>query len=100
MKHPVHLISPLFPQILAHPVPLRIELSNLDTFNETDDPVAHVEHFATVTRIYNAKDLHLYCVFPATLKGESLAWFHSLKEGEFKNFADLAPLFSNQFAAI
>ncbi|KAK8951451.1 hypothetical protein KSP39_PZI003208 [Platanthera zijinensis] len=91
--------SPLIPQILEHPIPNGFKLPSIETFDGTDDPLEHVNHFTTIMRIYNAPDQLLCQVFPATLKGQARTWFHSLRASTIASFAELARQFVDQFIA-
>ncbi|KAK8951667.1 hypothetical protein KSP39_PZI003232 [Platanthera zijinensis] len=91
--------SPLAPQILDHPIPQGFKLPSIETFDGTDDPLKHVNHFTTITRIFNASDPLLCQVFPTSLKGQARTWFHSLRAGTVTSFAELTRQFSDQFIA-
>ncbi|KAK8951022.1 hypothetical protein KSP39_PZI003144 [Platanthera zijinensis] len=91
--------SPLAPQILDHPIPQGFKLPSIETFDGTDDPHEHVNHFTTIMRIFNASDPLLCQVFPTTLKGQARTWFHALRAGTVTSFAELTRQFSDQFIA-
>ncbi|KAK8942426.1 hypothetical protein KSP39_PZI008890 [Platanthera zijinensis] len=99
LHRPLYQGSPFIQQILDHPIPQGFKLPNIETFDGTDDPLEHVNHFTTIMRIFHATDQLLCQVFPTTLKGQARTWFHSLRPGIVTSFAELTRQFSDQFIA-
>ena len=61
------------------------------------DPYDHMLHF-NQAMILNAGDDHLLCkVFPASLKGPALAWFHKLPWRSINSFSELWAAFVSQY---
>ena len=61
------------------------------------DPYDHMLHF-NQAMILNAGNDSLLCnVFPASLKGPALAWFHKLPRGSINSFSELWAAFVAQY---
>ena len=57
----------------------------------------HMLHF-NQAMVLNAEDNRLLCkVFPASLKGPALAWFHKLPRGSLNSFDELWAVFISQY---
>ncbi|KAF6150777.1 hypothetical protein GIB67_020860 [Kingdonia uniflora] len=57
------------------------------------DPVEHVQEFQYSLGLYSSSN-HILCrIFPTSLKGELLRWFHTLDEGSILTFKQLRELF-------
>ena len=60
-------------------------------------PYDHMLHY-NQAMILNARDDRLLCkVFPASLKGPALAWFHKLLRGSINTFSELWAAFVSQY---
>ena len=66
-------------------------------YNGSSDPYDHMLHF-NQAMILNVGDDRLLCkVFPASLKGPALAWFHKLPRGSINTFEELWAAFVSQY---
>ena len=66
-------------------------------YDGSTDPYDHMLHF-NQTMILSAGNDRLMCkVFPASLKGPALAWFHKLPRGSINSFNDLWTMFISQY---
>ena len=62
-------------------------------FNGSNDPYDHMLHF-NKTMTLNAGHDHLLCkVFPTSLQGPALAWFHKLSCNSINSFNKLYTVF-------
>ena len=88
------LSSPLGPHILSYeppppppPPPLSFVMPSFAMYDGSTDPYHHMIHFIQ-TMILSTGNDHLMCkVFPVTLKGPALAWFHKLPRGSMNSFS-------------
>ena len=72
------LSSPLGQHILSYEPPCGFAMLSFTMYDDSSDPYDHMLHF-NQAMILNAGNDHLICkVFPARLKGPTLAWFHKL----------------------
>ena len=70
------LSSPLGQHILSYELPRGFVISSFVMYDGSSDLYDHMLHF-NQAMILNAGDDRLLCkVFPASLKGPALAWFH------------------------
>ena len=66
-------------------------------FNDSNDPFDHMLHFNQAMTL-NAGNDHLLCkVFPTSLQGLALAWFHILPRDSVNSFNELWTIFISQY---
>ena len=66
-------------------------------YDGSSDPYDHMLHF-NQAMILNVGDDRLLCkVFPASLKGSALTWFHKLPTGSINSFGELWAVFVSQY---
>ena len=91
------LSSPLGPHISSYEPPRGFTMSSFSMYDDSTDPYDHMLHF-NQTMILNAGNDRLLCkVFPASLKGPALAWFHKLPRGSINSFSELWVVFISQY---
>ncbi|BAU01189.1 hypothetical protein VIGAN_11037000 [Vigna angularis var. angularis] len=65
----------------------------LEKYDGSGDPEEHLRSFADAMTIYSPNE-NVWCrVFPLSIKGEALAWFHSLRPRTINDFATLRDMF-------
>ena len=91
------LFSPLGQHILDYKPPHGFSILSFAMYNDSSDPYDHMLHF-NQAMVLNAKDNQLLCkVFPASLKGPALTWFHKLLRGSLNSFGELWAAFISQY---
>ena len=91
------LSSPLGQHILDYEPPRGFFIPPFTMYDGSSDPYDHMLHF-NQAMILNARDDRLLCkVFPASLKGPALAWFHKLPRGSINSFGELWAMFVSQY---
>ncbi|XP_017413009.1 uncharacterized protein LOC108324579 [Vigna angularis] len=71
----------------------------LEKYDGSGDPEEHLRSFVDAMTIYSPSE-NVWCrVFSLSIKGEALAWFHSLRPRTISNFATLRDMFERQFSA-
>ena len=91
------LSSPLGQHILSHEPPRGFVIPSFAMYDDSSDPYDHMLHF-NQAMILNAGDDCLLCkVFPASLKGPALAWFHKLPCRSINSFSELWAAFVSQY---
>ena len=91
------LSSPLGQHILDYDPPHSFSIPSFAMYDGSSDPYDHMLHFNQVM-ILNAGDDRLLCkVFPTSLKGPALAWFHKLPRGSVNSFGELWAAFVSQY---
>ena len=87
------LSSPLSQHILDYIPPREFVIPPFSMYDGSSNPYDHMLHF-NQAMILNAGDDRLLCkVFPASLKGPALGWFHKLPRGSINSFGELWVMF-------
>ena len=91
------LSSPLSQHILSYEPPRGFVIPPFAMYDGSSDPYDHMLHF-NQAMILSARNDRLLCkVFPASLKGLALAWFHKLLRGSINSFGELWVAFVSQY---
>ena len=91
------LSSPLGHHILSYEPPHGFAIPPFSMYDGSLDPYDHMLHF-NQAMILNAGNDSLLCkVFPASLKGPALAWFHKLPRGSINSFSELWAVFVSHY---
>ena len=91
------LSFPLGQHILDYEPPHGFVIPPFTMYDGSSDPYDHMLHF-NQAMILNAGDDRILCkVFPASLKGPTLAWFHKLPRGSINSFSELWAVFVSQY---
>ena len=91
------LSSPLGQHILDYEPPHGFVIPPFAMYDGSSDPYDHMLHF-NHTMILNVGNDRIFCkVFPASLKGPTLAWFHKLPRGSLNSFGELWAAFVTQY---
>ena len=81
--------SSLGQNILDYEPPRGFVIPPFAMYDGSSDPYDHMLHF-NQAMILNAGNDRLLCkVFPASLKGHALTWFHKLPKGSLNSFGEL-----------
>ena len=91
------LLSPLGQYILSYEPPFGFVIPPFAMYDGTSDPYDHMLHF-NQAMIMSARNDRILCkVFPASLKGLALTWFHKLPRGSINSFSELWAAFVSQY---
>ena len=91
------LSSPLGHHILDYKSPRGFVIPPFVMYDDSSDPYDHMLHF-NQAMILNTENDRLLCkVFPASLKGPALAWFHKFPRGSLNSFSELWAAFFTQY---
>ena len=91
------LSSPLGQHILDYEPPHGFVILPFSMYEGSSDLYDHMLHF-NQAMILNAGDDRILCkVFPTSLKGPTLAWFHKLPRGSINSFGELWVVFVSQY---
>ena len=91
------LSSPLGQHILDYEPPRGFVIPPFSMYDGSSDPYDHILHF-NQAMILNVGDDRLMCkVFPASLKGLTLASFHKLPRESINSFSELWAVFVSQY---
>ena len=67
------------------------------TYDGTNDPLDHIMHYRQLMTLDIGNDALLCKVFPASLQGQALSWFHRLPPNSVGDFRDLSEAFVGQY---
>ena len=91
------LSTPLGQHILDYDPPRDFSIPPFAMYDGSSNPYDHMLHY-NQEMILNARDDRLLCkVFPTSLKGPTLAWFHNLPRGSINTFGELWAAFVSQY---
>ena len=91
------LSTPLGHHILDYNPPRGFSIPPFAMYDGSFDPYDHMLHY-NQAMILSAGDDRLLCkLFPASLKGPALAWFHKLPRGSINTFSELWAVFVSQY---
>ena len=92
--------SPLGQHTLSYEPHRSFIIPSFSMHDGSSDPYDHMLHF-NQAMILNAGDDCLLCkVFPASLKGPTLAWFHKLPRRSINSFSELWVAFFSQYLCL
>ena len=83
------LLSPLGQHILSYEPPCGFVIPSFAMYDGSSDPYDHMLNFNQAMILSAGNDCLLCKVFPASLKGPALAWFHKLLRGSINSFSEL-----------
>ena len=83
------LSSPLGRHILDYEPPRGFVIPTFTMFDGSTDPYDHMLHYNQVMSLNEDNDILLCKVFPASLQGPALAWFHKLPRSSINTFNEL-----------
>ena len=91
------LSSPIGQHILNYEPRHDFAIPPFAMYDGSSDPYDHVLHF-NQAMILSARNYRLLCkVFPTSLKGPALAWFHKRPRGSINSFSELWAAFVSQY---
>ena len=91
------LSSPLGQHILSYEPPHGFAIPPFAMYDRSSDPYDHMMHFNQAMILNAGNDCLLCKVFPASLKGPALTWFHKLPRGSINSFKELWAAFVSQY---
>lgn len=85
----VHLTDSLFTaQVTSCPLPTKFWMPQVETYDETKDPVDQLESFKTLIHLRGVPDEIICRAFPTTLKGLARVWFIKITPNSISNFKE------------
>ena len=89
--------SPLGQHNLSYEPPRGFVIPPFFIYDGSSDPYDHMLHFNKAMILSAGNDRLLCKVFPSSLKGPTLAWFHKLPRGSINSFSELWATFVSQY---
>ncbi|RVX08099.1 hypothetical protein CK203_014871 [Vitis vinifera] len=91
------LSTPFCSHITHYEPPRGFLVPKFSTYDGTNDPFDHIMHYRQLMTLDIGNDALLCKVFPASLQGQALSWFHRLPPNSIDNFRDLSEAFVGQY---
>ena len=89
--------SPFIAGVLHFPLPKKFKMSQIETFDETKDPIDHLNTYKNQMELQGYQDPKRCRAFAITLKGPALAWFNILLPSSISSFTELSIAFVSHF---
>ncbi|KAK9175031.1 hypothetical protein WN944_027036 [Citrus x changshan-huyou] len=67
-------------------------------YNGMSDPINYVRHHRQTMALYEHDDALMCRVFPSSLEGPALNWYHSLPSNSIHSFIDICSTFIGQYS--
>ncbi|RVW62167.1 hypothetical protein CK203_062585 [Vitis vinifera] len=83
--------------IIHYEPPRGFLVPKFSTYDGSNDPFDHIMHYRQLMTLDIGNDTLLCKVFPASLQGQALSWFHRLPPNSVGNFRDLLEAFVGQY---
>ena len=91
------LSMPFCSHIIHYDSPRRFLVPKFSTYDGSSDPFDHIMHYRQLMTLEIGNDALLCKVFPTSLQGQALSWFHRLPPNSVDNFRDLSEAFVGQY---
>ena len=91
------LSTPFSSCIINYEPPKGFLVSKFSTYDGSNDPFDHIMHYRQLMTLDIGNNALLCKVFPASLQGQTLSWFHRLPMNYVDNFRDLSEAFVGQY---
>nr|CAN63705.1 hypothetical protein VITISV_013105 [Vitis vinifera] len=91
------LSTPFCSHIIHYEPPRGFLVPKFSTYDGSNDPFDHIMHYRQLMTLDIGNDALLCKVFPASLQGQTLSWFHRLPPNSVDNFRDLSEAFVGQY---
>ncbi|RVX21473.1 hypothetical protein CK203_002115 [Vitis vinifera] len=91
------LSTPFCSRITHYEPPRGFLVPKFSTYDGNNDPFDHIMHYRQLMTLDIGNDALLCKVFPASLQGQALSWFHHLPLNSVDNFRDLSEAFVGQY---
>ncbi|RVX14217.1 hypothetical protein CK203_011127 [Vitis vinifera] len=91
------LSTPFCSHIIHYEPPRGFLVPKFSTYDGSSDPFDHIMHYRQLMTLDIGNDALLCKVFPTSLQGQTLSWFHRLPPNSVDNFRDLLEAFVGQY---
>ena len=89
--------SPFAPEVLRYPLPTKFRMPQLEAFDDTKDPVDHLNTYKNQMELHGYPDPVRCRAFATTLKGLAMAWFNRIPPSTISSFKELSIAFVSHF---
>ena len=89
--------SPFTNEVLNRPLPPKFCLPQLESYDDSKDPLDHIESFKTLMLLQMTPNEVMCRAFLTTLKGATRVWFNKIPLGTIADFEQLSKDFVRHF---
>ena len=89
--------SPFANEVMNHPLPPKLCLPQLESYDSSKDPLDHIESFKMLMLLQMTPDEVICRAFPTTLKEAARVWFNKIPPGTIVDFEQLSKGFVCHF---
>ena len=89
--------SPFATFVTSFPLPPKLYMSQVEAYDESKDPLDHLEFFKTLMQLQGVADEIMCKAFPITLKCPTRVWFNRLVPISISTFKKLSAQFASHF---
>ena len=89
--------SPFIASVTSFPIPLKFGMPQVEPYDESKDPLNHLESFKTLMHLQGMADEIMCRAFPTTLNGPARIWFSRLTLNSISTFKQLNAQFASHF---
>ncbi|KAL2505945.1 Uncharacterized protein Adt_21566 [Abeliophyllum distichum] len=89
--------SPFTEDILAKPLPEKLKMPQLTSYEDDNDPVGHLDRYTSWIELQGASDAIMCRVFPLTFGNRAMRWFKKLPQRSIRSWNDLSGQFVSTF---
>ena len=89
--------SPFTASVTSFPLPSKFCMPQMETYNESKDPLDHLESFKTLLHLQGMADEIMCKAFLTMLKGHARIWFSMLMLNSISTSKELSTQFASHF---
>ena len=89
--------SPFTADVMEKPLPDKFKMPAMDSFDDTTDPVDHLDSYNSFMTLHAVPDEIMCRAFPTTLKASARIWYSKLSPKSISNFKQLSQAFVGHF---
>ena len=82
---------------MSFPLPPKFRIPQVESYDESKDPLDHLESFKTLMHLQEVADEIMCRAFPTTLKGPTRVWFSRLTLNSIGTIKELSAQFASHF---
>jgi len=82
--------SPFTAFVTSFPLPPKFHMPQVEAYDESKDPLDHLESFKTLMHLQGVADEIICWAFPTTLNGPTRVWFNRLMPNSIDTFKELS----------
>ncbi|KAL2491584.1 Retrotrans gag domain-containing protein [Abeliophyllum distichum] len=81
----------LFPEdILGKPLSEKLKMPKLTSYEDSNDPVGHLDRYTTWMELQGASDAIMCRAFPLTFENRAMGWFKKLPQRSIRSWNDVS----------